>query len=456
MDMSNNKEKTIHSVDSLEKLATKVLKLKKDRKQRRPIIIEFCGTPKSGKTTTITSLNIFLKRNNFRTKILSERASVCPVKDKKHPHFNIWTMCSTIAEILHCYSSKENFDIIIADRGIFDALCWFEWLNLNDTKENPRLDDDNYKALTNFALMNIWTNIIDLVYVFIAKPSTSIDREYATLLTKKKGTIMNTKTLASINDAIHSAVEKYGDQFRKLIKIDTTNEQNNQNKVGASVTGVILETLEGLLVEKIGYFAKDIRPLLKVGINNYEDIIKEQKLKFDKRDIVEIRDCIQPLPIAVITDRKREHILVVKKNNDRTSKGSPERGRLLAYLGGHLREEDYIDNNLKKSIKFCLHRELEEELNESIAVDKSEKFIIYTPYNDKSKRHLAICHVITLDLEERNFKLDESEFIQRKGKTLHGRVVKVSELNSKYNELEDWSKMILEKVFQIKNQQLIF
>ena len=49
-----------NQIIKLEQLAAEILSLKKERKQRRPIIIEFSGSPKSGKTTTITSLNIFL------------------------------------------------------------------------------------------------------------------------------------------------------------------------------------------------------------------------------------------------------------------------------------------------------------------------------------------------------------------------------------------------------------
>ena len=52
----------IKTIKELEKLAAEVLKLKQEREQRRPLLIEFCGSPKSGKSTTITSLNIFLKR----------------------------------------------------------------------------------------------------------------------------------------------------------------------------------------------------------------------------------------------------------------------------------------------------------------------------------------------------------------------------------------------------------
>ena len=62
--MKDTKQKNIAE---LERLAKEVLRLKSEREQRRPLLIEFCGSPKSGKSTTINSLNIFLKRNGFKT-----------------------------------------------------------------------------------------------------------------------------------------------------------------------------------------------------------------------------------------------------------------------------------------------------------------------------------------------------------------------------------------------------
>lgn len=86
-------------IEELEKLATEVLSLKKQMRQRRPIVIEFCGSPKAGKTSCINSLNIFLKRNGFKTAILNEQASFSPISDKHNPVFNVWTCSSAINEI---------------------------------------------------------------------------------------------------------------------------------------------------------------------------------------------------------------------------------------------------------------------------------------------------------------------------------------------------------------------
>ena len=113
------KHKTETKIVELEKLAKLILKTKKEVRAKRPIVMEFCGTPKSGKSSCVSSLNLFLKRNGFKTKVLEERASICPISDKFNPSFNLWNFFSSTAELLENFISKsEELDVIICDRGI--------------------------------------------------------------------------------------------------------------------------------------------------------------------------------------------------------------------------------------------------------------------------------------------------------------------------------------------------
>ena len=67
---------------------------------RKPIIIEFAGVPRAGQTSTLGQIQAFLMRCGFRVEVVIERASVCPIRDKKHANFNIWTACTTLSQIL--------------------------------------------------------------------------------------------------------------------------------------------------------------------------------------------------------------------------------------------------------------------------------------------------------------------------------------------------------------------
>ncbi len=445
----------MNRIKELEKLAAEILELKQERKLRRPLLIEFCGSPKSGKSTTITSLNQFLKRNEFSTTVLTERASVCPVSNKKDPVFNIWTLSSAVAEIIESLD-KKGTDIIIADRAIFDALCWFQWLNTNDTKQSPYLDNDNYACLKTFIKMDLIKDNIDIVYVFKADPKISIEREFSNLLTDQRGSIMEENVLESFCASIDSVIEEHGDDFRKVITINTGTQENNKNPnyVSYSVTKNILETLKDLLIEKVGYFEKEslIKNGLTSGIKNYNKIFNKVKINFKDRNLVEKSDTlIQPLPIAVITNKSRDKVLVVKKSEKKTAKDSPERNKVLLYIGGHIRQEDSKPTTIN-SINKSLSREIKEEIGESINFENNNPFIIYTPeFSVKSEKHLAICYVVEMDLSNRKFKITSDEHIMKAGKSISGHILSINNiLHKEYKNLESWSIEILKEVFKSK------
>lgn len=448
------------TIQELEKLAIEVNKLKQEREQRRPLLIEFCGSPKSGKSTTINSLNIFLKRNNFKTVILSERAGICPIENKTHPFFNIWTLTSAIAEIVkHLDQGKEKIDIIISDRGIFDALCWFEWLNKNPNENNPYLDDKAYEDLRHFILMDFWSSYLDLIYVFQVKPNTSIKREYANLLTDKRGSIMREDILEGFNKATDFVIDRYSKEFRKVEKIitDTKELDDDPNTVGYEVAKNILGILKDLFIEKIGYFCESLKSQLNYGVNLYSDI-NLPEMKFDNRDKVEDSNNIQPIAIAVVTNPERNKVLVVKKSSKGASKDSPESEKLLLYIGGHVRQEDAKnDHDVFSTLEKTLKREIQEEIGEALTIKKAaQPFFIYTPENIRSAKHMAVCYLIEMNLDEKKFKLVSDEFIKKTGNSKSGHIIKISELKNKNSkqEFEPWSKVILEHIFNIKIKDL--
>lgn len=446
--MTNEARERKKTIRELETLAAEVLELKTLRELRRPLVIEFCGSPKSGKSTTITSINQFLKRNGFTTKVLTERASICPVKNKKNPFFNLWTLTSALAEIIEHIDNKSA-DIIIADRGIFDALCWFEWLNKNGSIGAPYLDDDSYKVLEKFIHLEIWKDYIDLIYVFKVEPTTSIEREYANLLTDKRGSIMVEDVLAGFNKSIDTIYEKDKDNFREVVQIqtDTPETDKNPNEVSYQVTNNILRILQSFLIEKIGFTNNSIINKLRYGINSIE-ILNSINLQFDNRDKIEDSENLQIVPIAIITNKEKDRLLVVKKNTRRTSKDSPERDKLLTYIGGHIRKEDEKQSTID-TIRKALRREIQEEIEESIYINNNKSFLIYTPDNDKSRKHLAVCYVIETDLTDKKIKLSSDEFIMKTGKTKSGHLLGINELIKEKNNLESWSKEILKHIFNL-------
>ncbi|MBP5591540.1 hypothetical protein J6Y50_06795 [bacterium] len=447
--MNTNERKNV--ISSLKNLADTVRDLKNNHRQKRPIIIEFSGSPKAGKTSCINSLELFLRRNDFKVQIIQERASVCPVTDKQSPMFNYWTALMSLSGLIGTLENKKNdIDFLILDRGVFDSLCWFEWLvNTEKMEENDR------DATEKFLLLDKFVKSIDIVFAFTVTPEKSIEREYAHLLTDKKGSIMNKKVLSQYSEAIRNTVEKKKEYFN-VLEIDTS--KKDQDQVGKEVTELTLKTLKDMLMERIGYFPKneEIKDIFadKNVISFSEIKDKIPNISFDFRDIIEKNnEFIQPISVAIFLSKNKDKILVIKKNKNATSPDSPEKGKDLIYIGGHSRLEDKTGSNTNDFLSICkatLKREINEEIGISIALDRVNPVCLYTKSDDKSKQHMAICFILNID-EEIKLRLDPQELVQAKGTSKSGKFIPINEITM--DSLEDWSRTIIRDVLKLNINQ---
>ena len=168
-------------------------------KARKPLVIEFAGVPKAGKTTTLTHVQTFLKRCGFRTDVVVERASVCPVRDKKHANFNVWTACTTLAQILEKTQNPPKPDdpqILFLDRGLFDSICWMTMM-----EKISRIRQEERDLIRRFLTIDDWRKRITAVFVMLASPSDAMKREQGLLPVKDTGgSIMNKETLNQIRE----------------------------------------------------------------------------------------------------------------------------------------------------------------------------------------------------------------------------------------------------------------
>jgi predicted NUDIX family phosphoesterase/thymidylate kinase len=434
-------------IDALEQLANDVLKLKRTSIPRRPIVMEFCGSPKAGKTSCISALAMFLRRNGFRVKVLVERASVCPVGNKYDPLFNIWTVCSAMAELAETISnSPKEYDVVILDRGLFDALCWFEW-----QAAHHYLDRDSLEKISGFLTQSRWRAATDLVLVFEAISGRSIEREYAALLTRKRGSIMREPILESYLESIHVATEKYGPLFRNIRTFDTS--EMDQNKVSFEVTNLVLSLLQNAVSESVGHIhLSDFEGLEFSGVKSYAPDVMPlgDCMRFEPRDRVEEDETsVQPIPIVVITDSARQRVLVAKKNRKAATEKSPEHNKTLLYFGGHTRLEDTFISGRRDVISVCrsaLTRELKEEIGVDFCPEHLDPvFLVWEKDNERSSKHMAVCFLWEADLESIQVKMDKNEF-STSGDS--GPVfANVGDLTTA--QLESWSKAILARVFKV-------
>jgi len=150
---------------------------------RRSFVLEITGTPKAGKTTSVAVLERFFKDCGFRVHVLKEKAAECPLTMKGHFFFNTWTACSMLAEVLATVDT--NVDLLILDRGFFDALIWLE---LQCRK--GQVTEAERKAFEEFFLLERWRGLVDATIVVTTTPETAIERENAPLIVPRSGSVM--------------------------------------------------------------------------------------------------------------------------------------------------------------------------------------------------------------------------------------------------------------------------
>lgn len=436
--MATNAEKPSgpELIAELEGRAVKLKKLLESRSARRPLIMEFSGAPKAGKTRSISVLELFLRRNGIKVEVFTERASIAPIKSKGHLNFNVWVSCASLQGMLEAL--YRDADVFILDRGVFDALVWNEWLEMTG-----KITGEEAKQVADFFTMDRWTDLLDLVFVLTCDPKVSIEREYAHQLTTKRGTIMAEETLNQFKSSAAKAVQKYGGKFRRIVSIDTTSTGTREGV--AKITDEALKVLNEFLDESVCVVPTSA---MKVSlpesgfvsdpeiISAFVETLEREKTFLPRSQAEENPYYLQPIPCAVV--RYGDKILIVKRKKP----GHPLHDTYAVWAGGHVIQSDAGVNILLNT----LNRELTEEvfIKEAFELNPKPVGLIRTNQDARASRHIAILYEITLKSENVALALNQKEFRSTRGSSVSGRLVKIEEMNDIYDEMGDWSKFIVD------------
>ena len=225
---------------NLQSRAAETLKLLTESPLSRPLFVEFAGTPKSGKSTCIDTVNHFFRRLGYKVLAPTEGAS------KRTPYylkddyvaFNAWSATYALTHILEGRYGTDEYHIVILDRGLFDALAWFELL-----KENGDITSGDCSAIHQFLLVGHWRELVDVVFLFQTDPATSLERENRNKLVEEPGRAMNPDFLQALNAAYNTTRRQYADKFSQLFTINTRDGQSTELSTAYTVAETILDQL---------------------------------------------------------------------------------------------------------------------------------------------------------------------------------------------------------------------
>ena len=191
--------------DNLKKLHAQKQELKRLRDLlviNKPYIIEFSGTPRTGKTTTINNLYDFFKKGGFDVSIIEEFTTSKKYKEELKDELaplNIAERNLKIAEYVYeelLNISKSDKDIVLIDRSLNDRQIW----NYRRYKSGEMLEDkyidarDKYKQASH--------DLIDYLVITYAAPLISLKRDYLSSLSLEERSFLNEKNISEFNEAL--------------------------------------------------------------------------------------------------------------------------------------------------------------------------------------------------------------------------------------------------------------
>ena len=391
-------------------------------------MVEFAGVPKAGKTTTLGQVHAFLKRCGFRVEVVVEHASICPIRDKKHANFNVWTACTTLSQILEktqIPSRPGDPDVLILDRGLFDAVNWFAVM-----ERLARIRRAEREVIEKFLLMDDWRKRITGVIVMTASPADSMERERGYLpVDGASGSIMNDDVLRTMLETTRKTAARLRKKDFRIFEVDTSkNTAANPQATAEEVADLVLSLIEEQLEEEILFLPADtVAPLFGnttwIGKTAAQQLVESFSTEgtFRSRETVESDlTLVQALPVVVVRNRSGD-LLRLKRKEQR--KDNPLHGKIVIWAGGHVRREDGANG---PSIGQGAVRELQEELRLSVEPRELEMLgavWIRGREGDRTRRHIAIVYEWRARTDDVAVALSATEFFERRGTSLSGSFV---------------------------------
>ncbi len=197
----------------------------------KPFVIEFTGTPRTGKTTVINNLYDFFKKGGFDVSLIEEFTTSKYYKEKLKSKFDKMGLADcNIAIIDEVYKQLQaalasRKEIILVDRSINDRQIWnYRRFIRGDMSEEQYLKvRDKYSQISK--------ELIDFLVITYADSLISLRRDYTSSLALEKRSFLNKENIDEYNDSLHSLQELFADSVDSYLLLDTSNRSMNDTSI---------------------------------------------------------------------------------------------------------------------------------------------------------------------------------------------------------------------------------
>lgn len=423
----------------LQREAQQLLKILR-RQARRPFVFEITGTPKAGKTTLINLLDGFLRDCGWRVHILEERAGLCPLPMKGHFFFNTWTTGTMLAGLLDAIDRDD--DIVILDRGLFDALIWLEV-----QRQQGQVSQREASAFADFILVDRWCRLSDATCVIKVDPNKAMERENLKRLIPRTGSVMNPGRLHAFNASLDHVANQHSDVFDV---ITLTNDKDAKD--GATdLINTLLTQVRGWADKPIAVIPRETAERLVPNsvrawnAFDLQDLVAATQFRL-RSEIEDDDDWVQLLACGCQVFDDGVFLSVRRRQRAQLPSGRDDSARI--WQGCHV--EGSIGQQLEVgSLSGQLIERLCTDLHlGQLDVTPEPLGLIWQP-DGVEPRHLGMIFKVPVEEKIKNF-LDEKEFrTNGRGHKVESSFTRLGEIEpdtseSKGYTLEPWSVALLE------------
>lgn len=385
-------------------------------------------------------LDSFLRDCGFRVQVLKERASECPLPMKGHFFFNTWTTGTMLAGLLD--SVDREHDVVILDRGIFDALIW-----LHMQAQEEQTSPEEKAAFEAFVKLERWRRLVDRVCLIRTDAEIAMQRENHNRLLARSGSIMNKQRLGEFNRAMDELARTASDDF-----VLTELENSANPREGAlRLIDDVLGALRAWCDPEIAVISReDARQLVSTGASEWSERLEGEllgALQYRRRSLVENdNDFVQVMACGVQTHGNK--VFVVVRRPPRGRAPSHRDHTAQVWRGCHLVRENDQGLDLT-AFREQLAVRLRDDLHlGSLPEIPEPRGVVWDPQGEEP-RHLAVVFRVNVSvklaewLDEKNFKTNG------RGYRLESSFVPPEELHAARGEekgytVEGWSRIILD------------
>lgn len=413
---------------------------------RRPYFVELAGTPKAGKTTALHVLERFLKSCGYRVHLMRERAADCPIAMKGHFFFNTWTTTTMLASMIEAL--EREVDVVLLDRGVFDALVWLEM----QSREH-QVSEDERKVFREFVLLDRWRTLTDLTVVLTVDPAEAVRRENHDLLVDRKGSIMEPSFLERYNAVLRDvqAAEQHNFNF---VGVDTK-ERGSPKAASLAIAAEIIEHMRGWADPEIAAIPRSVaeelfresavRPLPEAIERIQRDVVFRRRSELERDD-----GFVQLVGAAVL--RHDDELLLFRRDGERDKK-TKLFGRHVLWKGCHVASSPAGTGDILANTATCIEARLKEDFHLARLESRPlPRVLVWNRDDDNDARHLGVLFELEIPRPELARLLEEKVFKRERDRTkLSGnRFVAPAELLERVErsgiDLEPWSREILRHV----------